>query len=298
MNTLKYKQNLDLETKILISNKRIFDWYIHNHGRVYVAFSGGKDSTVLLDLVRKQFPEVPAVFCDTGLEFPEIRKFVKTIDNVIWIKPRKSFREIISNYGYPVVSKEQSQYIDQYRNAKSEKTKNTRLNGNKYNRGKISAKWKFLIDAPFKISDRCCYYMKKDPSIRYEKETMSTPFTGIMAEESELRRESYNRFGCNAYDTKRPQSRPIIFWREQDVWDYIKTKGIKYSNIYDMGYERTGCMFCMYGLNRDDVNNNRFDKMKKTHPKQHDYCMNKLGLKDVIDFVESKGERSLFDDVK
>ena len=58
--------------KIVRSNKRIIDFYNHFDGNVYVAFSGGKDSTVLLDLVRKIYPDVPGVFVDTGLEYPEI----------------------------------------------------------------------------------------------------------------------------------------------------------------------------------------------------------------------------------
>ena len=58
------------------SDRRIIQWYEAKEGQVYVSFSGGKDSTVLLDKVRRLFPEVPAVFCDTGLEYPEIREFV------------------------------------------------------------------------------------------------------------------------------------------------------------------------------------------------------------------------------
>jgi len=281
---LTMKQHLDLETKLSLTKKRIFDWYMYNHGNIYISFSGGKDSTVLLDLVRRQFPEVPAVFVDTGLEYPEIREFVKTIDNVIWLKPDKSFKKILDEYGYPVISKEQSQYIHQYRTAKSEKTKDTRLNGNKWGQGKISEKWKYMLQAPFKISDRCCEYMKKKPFKKYEKETNRKPIIGIMAEESSLRKSSYRKYGCNIYDTKRPQSRPLIFWTEKDIWEYIKQNNIEYSKIYNMGYERTGCMFCMYGLHKDCKGNTRFDKMKKTHPKQYSFCMNKLDLENVINF--------------
>jgi len=80
-------QSWSLERKIQVTQTRIIDWYQTWDGAVYVSFSGGKDSTVLLDLVRRIYPDVPAVFCDTGLEYPEIRDFVKTKDNVEWIKP-------------------------------------------------------------------------------------------------------------------------------------------------------------------------------------------------------------------
>ena len=92
-------------------------------GQVYVSFSGGKDSTVLLDLVRRVYPDVRGAFSDTGLEYPEIREFVKSFDNIDWLKPKKNFVQIITEYGYPIVSKEQSAFINEYRTTKSEKIK-------------------------------------------------------------------------------------------------------------------------------------------------------------------------------
>jgi len=158
---LNQMQNLPLEIKILKTQKRIREWYEQHEGEVYVSFSGGKDSTVLLHIARQIYPDIKAVFIDTGLEYPELRQFVKTIKNVIWLKPKMKFKEVVEKYGYPVISKEQAQYIYQFRTAKSEKTQLTRLYGNKSGRGKISKKWLYLTDAPFKISDQCCNVMKK-----------------------------------------------------------------------------------------------------------------------------------------
>lgn len=105
---LEEMQRLPLSRKVQITTARIIEWYQHYDGKVYVAFSGGKDSTVLLDIVRRIYPDVPAVFSDTGLEYPEVRAFVKSIDNVVFVRPKMNFRDVIGKYGYPVISKEQS----------------------------------------------------------------------------------------------------------------------------------------------------------------------------------------------
>lgn len=281
--------NSNMEEKLNRTKALIIEWYHQFDGNVYVAFSGGKDSTVLLHIVRSLFPDVPAVFADTGLEYPEIKQFVKTVDNVETIRPEMSFKQVLEKYGYPVVSKEQSQYIMQYRNASSEKTKDTRWNGNKWGRGKISEKWKFLVKAPFKITDKCCDVFKKKPFKNYEKKTKRKPFIGVMAGESSQRAMYYYKEECNAFNAKRPTSKPMFFWNEDDIWKYARDFGVKFSEIYDMGYQRTGCMFCMYGLHQQQkevekgrLEKDRFELMKETHPKLYDYCMNKLGLRSVI----------------
>lgn len=112
MEELKYKQALPLEIKVKMTKQRIREW-VKEYGTdgVYVSFSGGKDSTVLLHIVREMYPNVPAVFCDTGLEYPEIREFVRTFDNVTWLKPKMNFRQVIETYGYPFFSKEISQIV-------------------------------------------------------------------------------------------------------------------------------------------------------------------------------------------
>ena len=90
---------------------RIREWYEHHNGEVYVSFSGGKDSTVLLHIVRQLYPDVEAVFSNTGLEYPEIVKFVKSFDNVTIIRPSMTFNNVIKEKGYPVVSKSVSNCV-------------------------------------------------------------------------------------------------------------------------------------------------------------------------------------------
>ena len=78
--------------------EKIIEWYHHYGGKVAVSFSGGKDSTVLLDLARRAFPDLPAVFVDTGLEYPEIRAFVKSVPNVTWLRPEMPFSKVLTTY--------------------------------------------------------------------------------------------------------------------------------------------------------------------------------------------------------
>ena len=106
-------QCLPLDAKIRMTQNRIRGWYDHFGGDVYCSFSGGKDSTVLLDIIHNTpvVYDVPAVFADTGLEFPEIREFVKSFDDVTIVRLKMNFREAIQKYGYPVVSKEVSRRV-------------------------------------------------------------------------------------------------------------------------------------------------------------------------------------------
>ena len=124
MQDLRQMQALPLSIKIRMTERRIRDW-VNEFGEdgVYVSFSGGKDSTVLLDIVRNVcgFKDVPAVFVDTGLEYPEIRDFVKTFDNVVWLKPKMTFKQVIETYGYPFISKEVSNCLRQLKTTKSDK---------------------------------------------------------------------------------------------------------------------------------------------------------------------------------
>ena len=242
---LRALQALPLERKIGFTIARIVEWHTHYNGKVYVSFSGGKDSTVLLDIARGLFPDIKAMFVDTGLEYPEIREFVKTFDNVDIIRPKMSFKQVIETYGYPVVSKEVADCI--YEARKSDGTNYSyrlqKLNGELKDKNGNPSRWdfsrhKYLMDAPFKISKKCCDVMKKAPANAYTKSTGMYPIIATMADESFLRESTWLRQGCNAFDSKHPKSAPMSFWTEQDVLQYIKLKNLPIASVYGAVRER------------------------------------------------------------
>ena len=296
-----------LERKIQVTQTRIIEWYQHWEGQVYVSFSGGKDSTVLLDLVRRIYPDVEAVFFDTGLEYPEIRKFVKQFDNVTWLRPKMPFTQVIEKYGYPVIGKEVAHKL--YWARKGSKWAINQMDGNSANGSpseycKQYKKYRWLMDAPFKIGSNCCDVMKKGVATKFNRESKKRAIVGTMASESLLRRQHWLRDGCNSF-TASGQSKPISFWTEQDILLYLKTTNMPYCDIYGdiveeagklktTGADRTGCMFCMFGAHLEKEPN-RFQRMKQTHPRQWEYCMRPveeggLGLAAVLDYIGVKYE--------
>ncbi len=302
-NDLRIMQGWSLERKIQVSQTRILEWYQKYDGKVFVSFSGGKDSTVLLDLARRVAPDIPAIFVDTGLEYPELRAFVKTKENVTWLRPKYPFFQIIEKYGYPVISKEVSNVI--YGARKGQTYRLARLNGTLLDKSGNKSmfnceNYRYLLDAPFKISDKCCYHMKKAPIYKFERKTGWRAIIGTMACESKLRLQSWLKAGCNGFESSRPISQPLSFWLEQDILRYLKNTRLSYAPIYGdiveakskkdrpilstTGVTRSGCMFCMYGIHLEPEPN-RFQTMAITHPKQYDYCIHTLGCGKVMDFV-------------
>ena len=250
------------------------------------------------------------------------------------IKPEMRFDDVIIKYGYPAISKEVSQTI--YEARKYNKTTGTyiyrmnKLNGKALDKNGDKSqynmeKYKFLLDAPFRISGMCCNVMKKKPAHDYEKVSKNKPFIGTMADESRLRKSKWIKQGCNAFEAKKPTSQPLSFWTEQDILHYIKLYNIEIASAYGdivytdesgmiynndsfnvgmelitTGESRTGCVFCMFGITHDAE---RFVRLKEREPKKYDYVMrggkfdeqgmwiphNGLGYKFIIDWLNEHG---------
>lgn len=301
MNELKLMQNYPLSIKISKTQFRIREFYEYFNGEVYVSFSGGNDSLVMLHIIRSMYPDVKAVFVDTGVEFPEVRKFVKTFDNVIFLKPQKNFSQIITDYGYPIISKDVSNSIRLARKNIIEGKDTYRVrqfDGSQKGSRFDKSKWKFLLDAPFKISEQCCDELKKKPFKKFEKETGLKGYIGVLASEGGVRLQGYLKTGCNNY--RFGNSKPLGFWTHQDILQYIKIYNLNMCPVYGdlifdearnklvvTGEPRTGCMGCMFGCHLEK-SPNRFERMKISHPHMYNYFIEKLNFKSVLDYINIK----------
>lgn len=297
-------QRLPLEIKVAKTKLRIQEWVdFYGVDGVYVSFSGGKDSTVLLHIVREMYPNIEAVFVNTGLEYPEIQRFVKTFDNVTIVRPKMRFDEVIKKYGYPLISKEVSKRCWEYHNAILKGTLETTLAFKEFNglRGKRNGgsffnkeKYKPLVEMDVRYSHKCCDIMKKEAAKQFEKQTRKRPMIATMACESLTREAEWVHSGCNSFDAIRPSSKPLSFWTESDILQYIVENNIEIASVYgditsdeydgqicieglECKYrttrcDRTGCIFCAFGLHCEKEPT-RFQRLKETHPKQYQYCI-------------------------
>lgn len=258
---LEQYRHLPLIAKVHMSQARIREWYDHWQGQVCISFSGGKDSTVLAHLVHEYYPDVPLVFANTGLEYPEIQAFARKM-GAEFVRPKMSFSEVISTYGYPIISKDTAEAIYYARRIRNdvkpgaEEMENTGVQPDRSSvrrnlltggNGKIfeedfpeeqksifsKKKWLPLCrDTRFKISHMCCSVMKKGPLKSYQRRHRVYPYIGTLTEESRMREQAWIKHGCNAFDGTLKTSQPISFWTEQDILKYLYVEGWEIAEVY------------------------------------------------------------------
>ena len=160
-----------------------------------------------LHLARQLYPDIPAVYVDTGCEYPENVAFAGTVPNVVMLRYNMSFGQVVRDFGIPLISKEVSKRIYYARHGSHWAI--MQLNGfnkdgtySKFNQR--YKKWRFLLDAPFPIAERCCSELKTKPLTRYQRESGRVPITGVMACESARRRSAFLKTGCNVYRERKP----------------------------------------------------------------------------------------------
>ncbi len=294
----KYKlellKSMPLELKIKKSEMLLQEAFSRYGAGVYVSYSGGKDSTVLSHLARSLKPDILHIFSNTTCEYPETLQHIqweqKENDmNILIVRPFDkygrswNFKRVVEDEGFPMFSKVASNAIRTYRRAKTERT---RQNSIDY----ITRRFKRFLDyKDLNISDKCCEKLKKTPIKQAAKKLgMECALIGTLAEESRQRELDWVNFGCNVFDVKKDnQCRPLSFWTEKDIYDYIELHNLQISELYSMGYTRNGCMFCGFGIEYDLSNGkNRFERLAETHPKSYQYLV--YNFSDILESCKIK----------
>ena len=335
------KQQQDYAFKKNYARVRAWEFYQHPdvNGDAFVAV-GGLDSITLYVFLRSIGIDVPAVSV-SFLEDKSIQKVHKALGvkslSAAKDKTGKPYTkvQIIKDYGYPVISKEVAAKITMLQNP-SEKNATARhaaITGEMGARGefkkseaaKMSKKWLELFAgsdpegcalgykaAPFKVSDKCCYYLKEKPCDDYAKKSGRYPYMGLMASEGGRRARMLKIHGCNYFSPKTKRSAPFaIFMRddllrlaqEMDAWYHEHWQEFSDTHIDSIipeiygeivegkdgklmttGAQRTGCSICCFGIHMEK-RPHRFDQLRERNPKEWAFWMYDMGFGDVLSYI-------------
>lgn len=289
------RQSLPREVKLELTFLRIRQLinYANSIGKeACVSFSAGIQSTFLKWCAEQIQPDIVSEYCNTGIEHPLNIKFARTQKNVVWLRPELKQDEVITLYGYPGPSKDISRFIWDLKRPPevNPNTRNLVLTGYTSTgkwcpSKKCPEEWLYLQDAPFDISPQCCEHLKKKPCHKFENKNGLIPMIGEIAAESRSREKRYLKYGCNAFECKRPISRPLGPWIQSEILSCIKEYKIPYSEAYGdivenefgefttSGEKRTGCTLCPMGCHMEK-GENRFQRMKRMYPKMYEHCIN------------------------
>lgn len=241
----------DRITKIKSINER---YGLENNA--YLSFSGGKDSTVLHYLIDEALPNnnIPRVYINTGIEYQMVVQFVKKLaaedKRIIIINPKQNIRDMLEENGYPFKSKEHSLYLSVYQNSGNSKSVTKYLN-------RIDSRfacpdnlrYQFSKDFKLKVSNRCCYKLKKDIAKNYQRESnRNITITGMRKEEGGLRSGIK---GCTIFAEDRLEKfHPLLPLDENFIQWYVESRKIKLSELYypPYNFKRTGCLCCPYSI--------------------------------------------------
>lgn len=318
--------HMNLKDKITYSKSKIkeFLFFCLDQGKneFLVSFSGGKDSTLLLNLIVETIKEnaddfknvsiVPAYAME--ITFPETIKFIKEtinelqkqysfVKNLLLVPPKKPWKDILNIYGFPIFSKQISVQLNRIKYACSHTgIIDWSLGIKKSAKFALSKKRLFLLDKDmnfyidengnkqhYYFSEKCCDYVKG--GLKHDKRPA---FIGTMASESTLRKTSWINFGCNILNNKELKSRPLSIWNADNVWEYYKKTKSKINPCYQFDgekprlFNRLGCSACPFGSHlekhlKDNYNiKNRFEKLKEFNENLYISQVKKTGMEYIL----------------
>lgn len=283
----------------------VIDSFLAEYPNCVIAFSGGVDSVVMLHLVRMIDKNRKAVFSNTTNEFREIIKFIKQTNNVDIINPKMSFSQVVTQYGFPLISKKVAKMAHTLRHPTNDNERVRKLyltgispiTGKKHKLFMYPKKYEFLLHTQFEITHRCCDILKKNPMASIAKNGI---FIGTKAVDSVERKFNYLKTGC--INNLGKKCTPLSIWTKKDIWEYLKKYNVPYCDVYDKGEESTGCAYCGFGIQFDST---RFSRLKQREPKRFEVMMGlknnnvtyREALSHIIDINISNFQASFFDDV-
>lgn len=315
ISNFRVKQEMPYDFKVKYAQVRAWEFYNECGKRgldCYVSV-GGLDSITLLFFLNSIGIHVPAVSV-SSLEDASIQRIHREL-GVISLNPsmredgtRWTKQKLLQEFGFPVLSKEIARKIELLQNP----TPNNRTirhaivtgetgpyGGNKKNsRMKLAQKWLVKFGglendnegvnyhvAPFKVSAKCCYYLKEKPCADWAKEHNSVPYLGLMASEGGRREKALMLNGCNYFGKETIRSAPFAIFKTQDLLQlaldlnvpipeiYGRIEKDSSGMLYTTGEKRTGCSMCGFGIQLEK-RPHRFDRLRQRNIKEWDYWMN------------------------
>lgn len=309
------KQSYPYDVKVKYAEKKAkeFAEECAKRGISYHVSVGGLDSITLFLFLKHIGVDCPAVSV-SSLEDKSIQKIHKEL-GIISLKSAKrddgtywSKVQVLNELGFPVLSKEIAAKIELLEHP-SEKNKTVRhaiITGEtgeyggwqKNSRMKLPDRWLKLFAgyenknehcgyniAPFKVSSKCCYYLKEKPADNWAKEHNSAPYVGLMASEGGRREKALKMHGCNYFGKSTIRSAPFAIFNRQDILQLALDLEVPIPEIYgaierkDDGTlyttkaQRTGCNMCGFGI-QIESRPNRFDMLYERNPKEWEFWMN------------------------
>ncbi|MFZ5650133.1 MAG: hypothetical protein ACOY4I_04660 [Bacillota bacterium] len=318
------KQQLPYEDKISLAIDVARDFYKKVNGNVFCSV-GGLDSITLLFFLRKYVSKDIVGVSVSRLEDKSNQQVHRQLDNMILLKPLKTNVQVIKEFGFPVISKMKARKIEHLQ--KPDNPKQTYIHalmtGDMGAQGKfqhsdkikLPDKWLKLFaglyndhrpdlvckEAPFKVSDKCCYWMKEKPADNFAKEHKAFPYMGLMASEGGQRELGLRKNGCNYYGKTVTRSCPFATFSKTDLLQLALDLDVPVPAIYGeiarqpdgtletTRAKRTGCTMCGFGIHIER-RPHRFDRLREDSPKEWHFWMYKMGWGAVLDYIGVKWE--------
>lgn len=314
------KQSLPYEAKKVHAAKVAYefrDWAIENNKNLCVSIGGLDSLTLYKFLISLGIDATPVSV--SVLEDISIQKIHRLTPGIVILKPYMSKVDVIKKHGFPIISKEKAGKIQMLQNP-SEKNKTVRhaiMTGETGKQGgfrtgtrmRLPQKWLDLFGgpenckygtnyktAPFKVSNKCCYYLKEKPCNDWQKKNNMVPYLGLMASEGGQREKALFKNGCNYFGKTTVRSCPFAIFSRQDLLQLAIELDVQVPEIYGTiekkengtlfttGAQRTGCSMCGFGIHIEK-RPHRFDRLRETNPKEWHFWMYEMGWGEVLNYI-------------